>query len=123
MVHPDAHHGDLPHGIRVHRRGRSRGRRPRLLPRVGPEPDTGDRTSPDGEGSARARAARRPSPSRLPVARLGFHGPDPGHLGGVRLRIGRAHHLMMFPRLLEYMHGHDAVYFATLSDLYDIWTD
>lgn len=37
--------------------------------------------------------------------------------------IGRAHHLMMFTRLLEYMHGHDGVHFATLSDLYDIWTD
>jgi peptidoglycan/xylan/chitin deacetylase (PgdA/CDA1 family) len=37
--------------------------------------------------------------------------------------IGRAHHVMMFERLIEHMAGHDGVWFATLSDIYDTWTE
>lgn len=37
--------------------------------------------------------------------------------------IGRAHHIMMLERLLEHMAGHDGVWFASLSDIYDTWTD
>lgn len=37
--------------------------------------------------------------------------------------IGRAHHILMLERLLEYMAGHDGVWFAPLSDIYDVWTD
>jgi hypothetical protein len=37
--------------------------------------------------------------------------------------IGRAHHIMMFERLIDYMAGHDGVWFTSLSDIYDTWTD
>lgn len=37
--------------------------------------------------------------------------------------IGRAHHLMMFERLIEYVSNSPAVWFASLSDVYDTWTD
>lgn len=37
--------------------------------------------------------------------------------------IGRAHHMLMFERLVEYMAGHDGAWFATLSQIYDTWTD
>jgi len=37
--------------------------------------------------------------------------------------IGRAHHILMFERLVDYMVGHDGAWFATLSDIYDTWTD
>ena len=37
--------------------------------------------------------------------------------------IGRAHHIMMLERLLEHMAGHDGVWFASLSEIYDTWTD
>ncbi|MEH3135823.1 MAG: polysaccharide deacetylase [Mycolicibacterium neoaurum] len=37
--------------------------------------------------------------------------------------IARAHHIIMFERLLDYMSGHDGVWFTSLSDIYDTWTD
>lgn len=37
--------------------------------------------------------------------------------------IGRAHHILMFERLLDYMSGQEGVWFATLSEIYDCWTD
>lgn len=37
--------------------------------------------------------------------------------------IGRAHHLMMFEQFLEYVAGHDGVYFGTLSDIAAAWAD
>lgn len=37
--------------------------------------------------------------------------------------IGRAHHIMGFEKLIDYMAGHDDVWFASLSDIYDTWTD
>jgi len=37
--------------------------------------------------------------------------------------IGRAHHIQMFERLVDYMAGHDGVWFASLSEIYDCWTD
>lgn len=37
--------------------------------------------------------------------------------------IGRAHHVMMFDRLLEYMAGRDGTWFATLSEIYDTWRE
>jgi peptidoglycan/xylan/chitin deacetylase (PgdA/CDA1 family) len=37
--------------------------------------------------------------------------------------IARAHHIIMFEKLLDYMSGHDGVWFASLSDIYDTWTE
>jgi hypothetical protein len=37
--------------------------------------------------------------------------------------IGRAHHLLGMERLLTHMAGHDGVWFASLSEIYDCWTD
>lgn len=37
--------------------------------------------------------------------------------------IGRAHHMLMFERLIDYMVGHQDVWFATLSDICDAWSD
>lgn len=37
--------------------------------------------------------------------------------------IGRAHHLKMLERLLEHMSGHEGVWFATLSEICDAWSD
>lgn len=37
--------------------------------------------------------------------------------------IGRAHHLVMFERLLDHMQRHPAVWFASLSDVFDCWVD
>lgn len=37
--------------------------------------------------------------------------------------IGRAHTIMMFERFLEYVKGHDGVWFATLSEIYDTWSE
>jgi peptidoglycan/xylan/chitin deacetylase (PgdA/CDA1 family) len=37
--------------------------------------------------------------------------------------IGRAHHIMMLERLIDYMSQHDGVWFAPLSDIYDRWVD
>ncbi|MFJ6215581.1 polysaccharide deacetylase [Streptomyces sp. NPDC092296] len=37
--------------------------------------------------------------------------------------IGRGHHIMMFERLLDHIAGHDEVWFAPLSEIYDTWTD
>lgn len=37
--------------------------------------------------------------------------------------IGRAHHIMMLEKLLDYMAGHDETWFASLSEIYDKWTD
>lgn len=37
--------------------------------------------------------------------------------------IGRAHHLLMFERLIDHMASQEGVWFATLSDIYDTWTD
>ena len=37
--------------------------------------------------------------------------------------VGRAHHMLMFERLMDHMAGHDGTWFATLSEIYDCWTD
>lgn len=37
--------------------------------------------------------------------------------------IARAHYLMGFERLIEYMAGHEGTWFATLSDIYDTWRE
>jgi peptidoglycan/xylan/chitin deacetylase (PgdA/CDA1 family) len=37
--------------------------------------------------------------------------------------IARAHYLMGFERLIEYMGGHEGTWFAGLSDIYDTWTE
>jgi peptidoglycan/xylan/chitin deacetylase (PgdA/CDA1 family) len=37
--------------------------------------------------------------------------------------IARAHNLVMFDRLLAYIGGHDGVWFATLSEVADVWQD
>ncbi|MEU2732854.1 polysaccharide deacetylase [Streptomyces griseoviridis] len=37
--------------------------------------------------------------------------------------IARAHYLMGFERLIEYMAGHAGTWFAPLSDIYDTWTE
>ncbi|MFJ9421907.1 polysaccharide deacetylase [Streptomyces sp. NPDC101249] len=37
--------------------------------------------------------------------------------------IARAHYLMGFERLVEYMAGHTGTWFAPLSDIYDTWTE
>jgi peptidoglycan-N-acetylglucosamine deacetylase len=37
--------------------------------------------------------------------------------------IGRAHHIAMFEKLIDYMAGHDGTWFASLSDIYDTWTE
>jgi peptidoglycan-N-acetylglucosamine deacetylase len=37
--------------------------------------------------------------------------------------IGRAHLIMGFEALIEYMAGHDGVWFGSLSDIYDTWTE
>lgn len=37
--------------------------------------------------------------------------------------IGRAHHIRMFERLVDYMADHDGTWFASLSEIYDCWTD
>ena len=37
--------------------------------------------------------------------------------------IGRAHNILMLERLLEYMSQHDGVWFAPLSDIYDVWSE
>lgn len=37
--------------------------------------------------------------------------------------IGRAHHMLMFDRLMEHMAGQEGTWFATLSEIYDCWTD
>jgi peptidoglycan/xylan/chitin deacetylase (PgdA/CDA1 family) len=37
--------------------------------------------------------------------------------------IGRAHHIRMFERFIEHMSTRDGVWFATLSDVYDCWSD
>ncbi|MDT0440520.1 polysaccharide deacetylase [Streptomyces sp. NPDC005840] len=37
--------------------------------------------------------------------------------------IARAHYLMGFERLIEYMAGHTGTWFAPLSDIYDTWTE
>lgn len=37
--------------------------------------------------------------------------------------IGRAHHIMMFERLIEHMAAHEGVWFASLSDIYDCWVE
>jgi peptidoglycan/xylan/chitin deacetylase (PgdA/CDA1 family) len=37
--------------------------------------------------------------------------------------IGRAHHIMMFEKLIEHMSAHEGVWFATLSEIYDCWVD
>lgn len=36
--------------------------------------------------------------------------------------IGRAHNILMLERLLDYMAQHDGVWFAPLSDVYDVWS-
>ncbi|MFI5427621.1 polysaccharide deacetylase family protein [Aeromicrobium sp. UC242_57] len=37
--------------------------------------------------------------------------------------IARAHHILGMDELLEHMASHDGVWFASLSDIYDTWTD
>lgn len=37
--------------------------------------------------------------------------------------IGRAHHIVMFERFIEHLAGHEGVWFATLSEIYDSWRD
>ncbi|WP_309066237.1 polysaccharide deacetylase family protein [Microbacterium sp.] len=37
--------------------------------------------------------------------------------------IARGHHLLMFERFLEHVASHDGVWFATISDIVDRWTD
>lgn len=37
--------------------------------------------------------------------------------------IGRAHHMLGMERLFEHMAGHDGVWFASLSEIYDTWTE
>ncbi|MBO3680485.1 polysaccharide deacetylase [Streptomyces sp. NEAU-YJ-81] len=37
--------------------------------------------------------------------------------------VGRAHHILGLERLLDHMSGHDGVWFASLSDIYDTWTE
>ena len=37
--------------------------------------------------------------------------------------IGRAHHMLMFEKLIDYMAGHDGIWFAPLSDIYDTWQE
>lgn len=37
--------------------------------------------------------------------------------------IARAHYLMGFERLIEYMAGHEGTWFAPLSDIHDTWTE
>lgn len=37
--------------------------------------------------------------------------------------IGRAHHMLMFEKLIDYMAGHDGTWFATLSEIYDTWSE
>jgi len=37
--------------------------------------------------------------------------------------IGRAHHIVMLERFLDYVRQHDDVWFPTLSELFDAWND
>jgi hypothetical protein len=37
--------------------------------------------------------------------------------------IGRAHHVMAFEEMLTKMRAMDGIWWATLSDIYDAWTD
>jgi peptidoglycan-N-acetylglucosamine deacetylase len=37
--------------------------------------------------------------------------------------IGRAQNIMMFERLIKYMHEHDEVWFASISDIFDCWNE
>lgn len=37
--------------------------------------------------------------------------------------IGRAHHLVMLERFIEYVSSHDGIWFPTLSQVCDAWTD
>jgi peptidoglycan/xylan/chitin deacetylase (PgdA/CDA1 family) len=37
--------------------------------------------------------------------------------------IGRAHHMIMFEKLIAYMAEHEGTWFAPLSDIYDTWVD
>jgi peptidoglycan-N-acetylglucosamine deacetylase len=37
--------------------------------------------------------------------------------------IGRAHHILMLERLLEYMRSFDDAWFASMSDIYDRWRE
>jgi peptidoglycan/xylan/chitin deacetylase (PgdA/CDA1 family) len=37
--------------------------------------------------------------------------------------IGRAHHMIMFEKLISYMADHDGTWFAPLSDIYDTWQE
>ncbi len=37
--------------------------------------------------------------------------------------IGRAHNMLMFERFLDHVAGHDGVWFASLSEICDRWTD
>jgi peptidoglycan-N-acetylglucosamine deacetylase len=37
--------------------------------------------------------------------------------------IGRAHHIVMLERFLDHVVSHDGVWFATLSQLFDCWTE
>lgn len=51
---------------------------------------------------------------------------EPGGLMALTVHpqtIGRAHHIMMLERLIEYMAGHEGTWFASLSEIYDTWTD
>jgi peptidoglycan-N-acetylglucosamine deacetylase len=37
--------------------------------------------------------------------------------------IGRAHHMLMLERFLEHVTAHDGVWFPTLSQVFDVWSD
>ena len=37
--------------------------------------------------------------------------------------IGRSHHLLGFEELLDRMAGHDDLWYATLSEIADAWSD
>src|SRR5690606_31700593 len=37
--------------------------------------------------------------------------------------IGRAHHMIMFERLIDEIQQHDDVWFASLSEVYDCWEE
>jgi peptidoglycan-N-acetylglucosamine deacetylase len=37
--------------------------------------------------------------------------------------IGRAHHIAVFESLLNYIRGMDGIWWATLSEIHDAWTD
>ena len=39
------------------------------------------------------------------------------------LASGRAHAIMLLERFIRHMKERDAVWFATLSDIYDCWSD